>query len=140
MTSPSRMERHPGLWTPPCGKSRAVALLIVLAGLLLASMVTGGPASHVAHAQTADSSIQYAENGTAPVGTFNAYDQDGDVIEWSLSGSDVDLFTIDGGVLSFRNPPNYEDPQFAAKGGPRAEGERVQGGPSKPPVVSTMWP
>ncbi len=116
------MGRHPGLGTPPSRRSRAVALLIVFAGLLLASMVTEGPAIHLAHAQTADSSIQYAENGTAPVGTFNAHDQDGDVIEWSLSGPDVERFSIDGGVLSFRSPPNYEDPQSAARGGPRAQG------------------
>ena len=122
MTSGSRMGRHPGLGTPPCRRPRAVALLIVLAGLLLAGMVTGDPAGHLAHARTADSSIQYAENGTVPVGTFNAHDQDGDVIEWFLSGPDVDLFTINGGVLSFRNPPNYEDPQSAARGGPQVEG------------------
>ncbi len=109
------MGRHPGLATPPCRRSRAVALLIVLAGLLLASMVTGGPASHLAHAQTAGSSIEYAENGTAPAGVFVAYDQDGDAIVWSLSGPDGELFAIGGGVLSFREPPNYEDPQSAQR-------------------------
>ena len=35
---------------------------------------------------------------------------------WSLSGPDADQFTIDGGVLAFREPPNYEDPQTAATG------------------------
>ena len=99
-----------------------MALGIVLAGLFLANVITVGPVSHPAYAQTVDSSIQYAENGTAPVGTFNAYDQDGDVISWSLSGPDHDLFNIDGGVLSFKKPPNHEDPQSTAKGGPRAEG------------------
>ena len=99
-----------------------MALVIVVAGLLLANMVTDGPTSHLAYAQTADSYIEYAENGTGPVGTFIAYDQDGDVIEWSLSGPDEDLFTIDGGVLRFKMPPNYEDPQSAARGGQRAEG------------------
>ena len=97
-------------------------MVIVVAGLLLANMVTDGPTSHLAYAQTADSYIEYAENGTGPVGTFIAYDQDGDVIEWSLGGPDEDLFTIDGGVLRFKMPPNYEDPQSAARGGQRAEG------------------
>lgn len=60
--------------------------------------------------------MDFAENGTAPVGTFVAYDQDGDPIEWSLSGPDDDLFSIDDGVLAFREPPNYEDPQSAAAG------------------------
>ena len=57
------------------------------------------------------SSIDFAENGTGPVDTFTVYDQDGDVIGWSLGGPDGDLFTIGGGVLSFREPPDYEDPR-----------------------------
>ena len=88
-----------------------MALVIVLAGMLVASVIPDGPTGHPAYAQTADSSIEFAENGTGPVGTFYAYDQDGDAIVWSLSGPDADKFTIDGGVLAFREPPNYEDPQ-----------------------------
>ena len=84
-------------------------------------MLTAGGACHTAYAQTADSSIEFAENGTRPVGTFWAYDQDGDPIAWSLSGPDADLFTIDGGVLAFRESPDYEDPQSAARGGRLAE-------------------
>ena len=121
MTPPSRLDRHLKLIAPPYGKSRIPTLVIVLAGLLLASMLTGGPASHPAYARTADSSIEFAENGTRPVGTFWAYDQDGDAIVWSLSGPDADRFTIDDGVLAFREPPNYEDPQAAATGLPLAE-------------------
>ena len=71
--------------------------------------------------QTTDSSIEFAENGTSPVAPFFAYDQDGDAIVWSLSGPDADQFTIDGGVLAFREPPNYEDPQAAATGVPLTE-------------------
>ena len=121
MTPPSRLGRHLKLITPPYGKSRTPTLVIVLAGLLLAGMLTAGPASHPAYARTADSSIEFAENGTRPVGTFWAYDQDGDPIVWSLSGPDDGLFAIDGGVLSFRDPPDYEDPQSAARGGRLAE-------------------
>ena len=86
--------------------------------MLLLVLVLGDPFSfgHPAYAQTADSSIDYPENGTGPVGTFVAYDQDGDPIEWSLSGPDDDLFSINGGVLAFKEPPNYEDPQSAARG------------------------
>ena len=121
MTPPSRLGRHLKLIAPPYGKSRTPTLVIVLAGLLLASMLTAGPASHPAYARTADSSIEFAENGTRPVGTFWAYDQDGDPIVWSLSGPDDDLFAIDGGALSFRESPDYEDPQSAARGGRLAE-------------------
>ena len=89
---------------------RLVGLAVVLAGILLANAVQDGPAVHQAYAQTAGTSVDFAENRTAPVANFLAYDQDGDAIDWSLSGPDADLFTIDGGVLSFREPPNYEDP------------------------------
>ena len=98
-----------------------MALVIVLAGMLVASVIPDGPTGHLAYAQTADSSIEFAENGTGPVGTFYAYDQDGDAIVWSLSGPDADKFTIDGGVLAFREPPNYEDPQSATSGVSLAE-------------------
>ena len=83
-----------------------MALVIVLAGMLVASVIPDGPTGHLAYAQTADSSIEFAENSTGPVGTFYAYDQDEDAIVWSLSGPDDDLFTINDGVLAFRNPPN----------------------------------
>ena len=91
-----------------------MALVIVLAGVLVANVIPDGPTGHLAYAQTADSSIEFAENGTSPVAPFFAYDQDGDAIVWSLCGPDADQFTIDGGVLAFREPPNYEDPQSAS--------------------------
>ncbi len=80
---------------------------------MFVNLIPEGSSSRLAYAQSADSSIEYRENGTRPVGVFYAYDQDGDVIEWSLSGPDADLFSIDDGVLSFREPPDYEDPQSA---------------------------
>ena len=116
MTRPSHPGCHLSLPAPPCGRFRVVALAIALAGLLLANMFPDGSVSKLAYAQTADSSIEYAENGAGPVGIFVAYDQDGDAIVWSLSGPDEDLFTIDGGVLAFREPPNHEDPQSAQGG------------------------
>ena len=97
-----------------------MALVIVLAGVLVANVIPDGPASRLAHAQTTDSSIEFSENRTASVATFIAYDQDGDAIVWSLSGPDADQFTIDGGVLAFREPPNYEDPQSATVAVPLA--------------------
>ena len=99
--------------------SRPAVLVVLLAGLVFAAVFAGGPAGPSARAQAADSSIEYAENGTVPVGTFVAYDQDGDVIEWSLSGPDADRFTIGGGTLRFKEPPNYEKPN-STPGGPLA--------------------
>ena len=96
--------------------------------MLLANMVLDRPMSHPAHAQTADSSIEYPENGTSPVGAFIAHDQDGDPIRWSLSGPDAALFTIDGGVLAFREPPNYEVPRSAATRNPYRVTVEASGG------------
>ena len=93
-----------------------MALVIVLTALVLADTGAAGPTSCRVHAQAADSSLEYAENGTVAVGVFIANDQDGDAIEWSLSGPDEDVFTIDGGVLAFRKPPNFEDPRSASGG------------------------
>ena len=88
-----------------------MALVIAIIVLVLANAAPAGPTSDTAHAQAAESSLEYAENGTAPVAVFFAHDQDGDVIEWSLSGPDEDVFTINGGVLAFREPPDYEEPR-----------------------------
>ena len=98
------------------GKFRSVMFAFAFAALLLANVVSGNSLGLVAEAQAVDSSIDYPENGRRPVGIFYAYDQDGDSIEWSLSGPDAGLFTIDGGVLAFRELPNYEDPQSASSG------------------------
>ena len=54
--------------------------------------------------------IYYAENGTGTVGTYVASDPDDDSITWTLDGVDAGLFTIDGGLLKFMAPPDYEAP------------------------------
>ena len=58
-------------------------------------------------------SFRYQENGAGDVTTFTATDPDGDSIEWSLSGTDSGDFTISttGGVLTFRNSPDFENPK-----------------------------
>ena len=56
--------------------------------------------------------VTFNENGTDPVATYIAEDADDDDITWSLLGYDRSKFEISQeGVLSFRNPPDYEDPQ-----------------------------
>ena len=54
--------------------------------------------------------VDYAENGTGPVHTYSAFDPEGARIEWSLKGTDDEDFDIEGGVLTFKESPNYEDP------------------------------
>ncbi len=67
------------------------------------------------------SSVVFSENKTAPVTKYYAYDEDGSAIKWSLSGRDANLFTIHGGELAFKTPPNYEDPSSVVDGVPPAE-------------------
>ena len=51
----------------------------------------------------------YPENGTATVDTYTATDPEGKTISWYLqSGGDSDSFEIDGGVLTFKTPPDHE--------------------------------
>ena len=92
-------------------------MFAALAVMLLVNVIPEGTSIRLAHAQSVDSSIDFSENRPTAVAVFIAYDQDGDANSWSLSGPDALRFTIDGGVLAFREPPNYEDPQTAARGG-----------------------
>ncbi len=56
--------------------------------------------------------VTYEENRTAPVGEFTARDRVNDSITWSLLGYDREKFVIsEVGVLSFRSPPDYENPE-----------------------------
>ena len=82
-----------------------VRLAIVAAALALLMLV-----APVVFA--ADQAIEYPENGEDPVQTFSASDPDADAgdIEWSLGGVDADDFEIDGGVLTFEEPPDFEKP------------------------------
>ena len=82
--------------------NRLIARFVAFAALL--ALVMAAPA---VFAQ--DSEIDYAENGTESVASFSATDADGDPIVFSLSGPDASKFAIsEGGVLSFKSPPNYE--------------------------------
>ena len=48
---------------------------------------------------------------TAAVVTFTGTDPEGAGTTWDVRGADAALFTIDGGVLKFKNPPDFEDPK-----------------------------
>ena len=55
--------------------------------------------------------VNYAENGTAPVATYTATDPEGDAITWSVAGSDAAWFEIsESGELSFNSSPDHEQP------------------------------
>ena len=51
---------------------------------------------------------------TAAVETYVGTDPEEDTISWDLRGADAALFTIDGGMLKFREAPDYENPRDVA--------------------------
>ena len=54
-----------------------------------------------------ETAIDHPENQAGAVVTYRATDGSG-TVRWSLRGEDAHLFTIDGGALGFREPPDYE--------------------------------
>ena len=63
---------------------------------------------------TGQESIDYAENRTDAVATYTATDPESGTIDWSVTGTDSDDFSIVGGVLTFNSPPNFEAPMDAS--------------------------
>ena len=62
------------------------------------------------NAGAATYNIDYAENGTGNVIDWDATDAEGDVLTFSLSGTDNELFDLDAttGILNFKTSPDYE--------------------------------
>ena len=52
----------------------------------------------------------FAENGMGAVASYSAEDPEGESIVWSLAGDDAGEFSIDGGILMFKSPPDFETP------------------------------
>ena len=48
---------------------------------------------------------------TAAVAAYGGDDPEGETISWDLRGADAALFTIEGGMLKFKAPPDYENPK-----------------------------
>ena len=65
----------------------------------------------IADAQTV---FSYAENGDKPIITYRARDPETKPVFWTLAGVDAADFTIFGGELSFKSPPNFEMPRGTA--------------------------
>ena len=55
----------------------------------------------------------YAEDGTAPVASYTAADPEGETIIWTLSGIDIEDFSINGGEVEFRSQPDFGTPADA---------------------------
>ena len=58
--------------------------------------------------------IEYDADVVLNIGTYTAYDDDGDDVTWGVNGTDAEDFSINSttGVLSFAERPNYEVPAY----------------------------
>ena len=76
--------------------------------------------------------VEYAENADHEVATYTATDPDeGDAnLTWSVSGDDAAKFSIEGGVLSFKSPPNFEAKADADKDNTYSVNVVVSDGPN----------
>ena len=126
------------------GASRVLTGIAILAALCLSLLFMLN--SGLVRAQSADQFFTYVENGTGPVATFTASDPEGATPGyWSLVQSesftdipvdgtddivaadvaDENLFKIDqSGVLSFKEPPSYEDNSDSATTGTPASTDK----------------
>ena len=75
--------------------------------------------------------VKYAENGMDSVATYTATDpEDEATLTWSVSGDDAALFSIDGGELSFKSPPDFESKKDADKDNTYSVNVVVSDGPN----------
>ena len=63
-----------------------------------------------------DAKVDYAEKDTGPVATYRAKDPEGASVQWSLGGVDAGAFTIENGVLRFKESPDFENPMGGQSG------------------------
>ncbi len=57
---------------------------------------------------TGPTEATFVENTSGTVATYTARDPEGATVHWSLSGVNIDRFAINGGVITFVSPPDYE--------------------------------
>ena len=95
------------------GRWIVLAAVVALLGALLLTIrpVGAQDAPPVIDITNFETVYDYPEKGTARIAAFPARDPEQKNIIWTLGGLDVADFKIEGrGVLSFKNPPNYEVP------------------------------
>ena len=56
------------------------------------------------------SSVSFPEGAERSVATYTISGTTQQTISWSVTGADRNQFTIDGGVLNFKSPPDYNSP------------------------------
>ena len=71
----------------------------------------GGGSSNRPPEITGPKSLRHPEHSTEPVATYKGEDPEGTAIRWEIEDSDHEHLRIsEDGVLSFKKPPDYENP------------------------------
>ena len=96
------------------GRWIILAALVVALGALLLTIRPAGAQDAAPVIPNAETVFSYAEKGTGPVTTYRARDPEGNKIFWTLSGTDAGVFSIAGGSLRFKSPPDFENPRDGA--------------------------
>ena len=100
------------------GRWIVLAALAVALGALLLTIRPVGAQDADADAPPTISDAQtvfsYAENDDKPIAKYKANDPERKPVFWTLAGVDARHFTILGGELSFKSPPNFEMPRGVA--------------------------
>ena len=94
--------------TDPSGETATVTVTIKVTNVdEVPTIMVGGLAI------SGMSRVDYAEDRRDDVATYTASGPDADMATWSLEGDDDGDFMFSGGMLTFRNSPNYEMPMDA---------------------------
>ena len=91
-----------------------LAAVVVALGALLLTIRPVGAQDAPPTISDAQTVFNYAENGDKPIITYRARDPETKPVFWTLVGVDARHFTIFGGELSFKSPPNFEMPLDSA--------------------------
>ncbi len=91
--------------TDPDGASASIDVTIKVTDMDEAPMIMVGGL-----AISGMSRVSYAEKGTDAVASYRIAGPMADMATWTLEGDDAGDFRISGGMLTFRNSPNYEMP------------------------------
>ena len=97
------------------GRWIILAAVVALLGTLLLTIRPVGAQDAPPTIGDARTVFSYAENGDKPIITYRARDPEDKPVFWTLAGADARRFTIFGGELSFKSPPNFEMPLSAMK-------------------------
>ena len=96
--------------TSTAPKSIIPRAVLTAAGVLAAAALVMALADRPAFAQ-GPYEVEYPENGRGAVAVFTAQDPEGDLITWTIGGTDAEKLSLSStGVLSFKSRPDFEAP------------------------------